>query len=129
MDGGDHCCTQAKKPLVSRVTRCVFEKKCAQNVAKPALCLNYCVTLTVVKSISEIWATFVLYKKSTKVNTHPIGKNSPNLFALLVGLFSHSFASFQKVLGKNPLTKYSSFQSHDSTFYRLRLLTKATWCR
>jgi hypothetical protein len=30
-----------------------------------------------------MWATFVIFKKLTKVNLHPMGENSPNLVTLL----------------------------------------------
>jgi hypothetical protein len=35
------------------------------------------------KSGPTIWASFVIFKKLPKVNTHPIGEKSPNLVTLL----------------------------------------------
>jgi dihydrofolate reductase len=34
------------------------------------------------KSSSNIWATFAIFKKLTKVQNHPLGENSPNLVIL-----------------------------------------------
>jgi hypothetical protein len=67
------------------VTGCVFEKGAKIVCTQPTLCLKYCITLTVEKSISKIWPTSLIYKKQPKVhnvNNHPIGENSPNLVTL-----------------------------------------------
>jgi hypothetical protein len=57
-------------------------------VARPIICLNYCITFTVAKSTyipsSKIWPTSVICKKQPKVNNHPIGENSPNLATLIL---------------------------------------------
>jgi hypothetical protein len=37
---------------------------------------------TIEKSSPEILATFVIFKKLSKENNHPLGENSPNLVTL-----------------------------------------------
>jgi hypothetical protein len=68
--------------VIFRVTRWVWEK-IAQNVAQAIICQNkYLHNSAVEKSGPKIWATSVI-KKIPKVNNHPIGENSPNLFTLV----------------------------------------------
>jgi hypothetical protein len=39
-------------------------------------------TLTVGKSSTKMWATFVISKQLLKIKNHPMGENSPNLVTL-----------------------------------------------
>jgi hypothetical protein len=59
-----------------RVTRWVCEK-IAQAVAKPIFCQNLYITKVVQNFGLLLW-----FIKTTKVNNHPIGENSPNLVTL-----------------------------------------------
>jgi hypothetical protein len=65
------------------VTRCVCENV-AQNDAQSVFRDNRYVTFTVEKSGPFIGATFVIFSKLPKVNSHPIGENSPNLVTLVL---------------------------------------------
>jgi hypothetical protein len=49
---------------------------------KTFFCQTICISFTVEKSYSKIWAISVIFIKLPKVNNDPIGANSPNLVTL-----------------------------------------------
>jgi hypothetical protein len=68
--------------------RCVSEKV-AQTVVQSIFCENQCITFTDEKSSPIIGAIFS--HKLPKVDSHPVGENSPNLVTLL-----NAVTTFQK---------------------------------
>jgi hypothetical protein len=63
------------------VTRCVREKV-AQNVAQSICCENEYTTL-IVKKVAQLLVLFLPFsQKLPKLNSRPMGKNTPNLVTL-----------------------------------------------
>jgi hypothetical protein len=58
-------------------------RKVAQTIAQSIFCENQNINFTVEKSSPIICATSVIFTKLPKVNSHPIGENSPNHVTLV----------------------------------------------
>jgi hypothetical protein len=77
-----------------RVTRCVREKV-AQNVAQSICCENEC-TIFIVKKVAQLFVLFLQFsQKLPKLNSRPIGENSPNLVTLC--MIPNFWATFSTV--------------------------------
>jgi hypothetical protein len=72
----ENCQKSQKKCDYKIGPRCVCEK-IAQKVAQPVFGQTF-LTFTVEISSPKMWVIYVIFKKVPKVNTLPIGENSPN---------------------------------------------------
>jgi hypothetical protein len=73
----------AKLTLRARVTGRVREKSRPKSGPNQLLPELHTLLILREKSSAKIWAAFAIFKKLPKVNTRPLGENSPNLVTLL----------------------------------------------